>query len=310
MSHKRARKVHEEEHVNHERWMVTYADMVTLLMVLFIVMFAISQVDQRKFAALSTGLAEGFGAATPVLPGEPSVLDNSGIAPPAVDIGPQLAATSVSVGGQVDKNASDAAKAAAAKAAKLTVDRATAAAMAKAVGEHKSLDKARKKITEALKKAGLLGKARLKLDEQGLTVSLLTDTVFFAADSATLEPGGQRLLDAVAPALRTLPNPIDVQGNTNTVPVAPKNYPTEWELSTARAVTVARYLIEHKDLNPKHLTASGLADQHPMLPRSDPRADTVNRRVDLVVRSAMTAAQRALIAKAGQAADGTTDTTG
>jgi chemotaxis protein MotB len=301
MSHKRAKKVHAEEHVNHERWMVTYADMVTLLMVLFIVMFAISQVDQKKFAALSTGLAAGFGSATPVLPGEPSVLNNSGIAPPAVEVGPQLDATSHTVGGQPDKQSSTSTSAAA-KAAQMAVDRATASAMAKAVSEHKSLEGARKKIAAALKKAGLTGKARLRIDQNGLTVSLITDTVFFAADSATLEAGGLRLLNAVAPALRQLPNPVDVQGNTNTVPVAPKNYPTEWELSTARAVTVTRYLVEHKGLNPAHLTASGLADQHPMLPRSDPRADTVNRRVDLVVGSTLTAAQRALIATAGKTA--------
>jgi chemotaxis protein MotB len=308
MSHKRPKKVHPEEHVNHERWMVTYADMVTLLMVLFIVMFAISQVDQKKFAALSTGLAAGFGAATPVLPGEPSVLNNSGIAPPAVQVAPQLDAVSNTAGGQPDKRSREeksAAQSAAAKATQMAVDRATAAAMAKSLSEHKSLEHARKTIAAALKKAGLTGKARLKIDQNGLTVSLITDTVFFAADRAALEPGGQRLLDAVAPALRQLPNAVDVQGNTNTVPVAPKNYPTEWELSTARAVTVTRYLIEHKGLNPAHLTASGLADQHPMLPRSDPRADTLNRRVDLVVRSTLTAAQRALIAQAGKTAQTT-----
>ncbi len=304
MSHKRPKKVHAEEHVNHERWMVTYADMVTLLMVLFIVMFAISQVDQKKFAALSTGLAAGFGSATPVLPGEPSVLNNSGIAPPAVDIAPKLDATSNTVGGQPDQQSSTS-KSAAAKAAQMSVDRATAIAMAKAVSEHKSLEGARRKIAAALKKAGLAGKARLKIDGNGLTVSLITDTVFFAADSATLQSGGQRLLNAVAPALRTLPNRVDVQGNTNTVPVAPKNYPTEWELSTARAVTVTRYLVERKGLNPAHLTASGLADQHPMLPRSDPRADTLNRRVDLVVRSTITAAQQALIAQARTSAQTT-----
>ena len=64
MSSRRHRRGHEEEHENHERWLVTYADMVTLLMVLFIVMFAMSQVDQKKFNALKDGLAAGFGQST------------------------------------------------------------------------------------------------------------------------------------------------------------------------------------------------------------------------------------------------------
>jgi chemotaxis protein MotB len=298
MTHKRAKYVEEEEHVNHERWMVTYADMVTLLMVLFIIMFAISAVDQKKFAALSSGLAAGFGAPDPVLPGQPSLLEDSGAAPPAVDIAPNLQSRSDTSDGSTSEQA-----AAAANAARMTVDRATASAMAKAMEEHESLEHARKMIEAALKRAGLTGKARLKVDANGLTVSLVTDTVFFAADSAVVQPGGQRLLDAVAPALRRLPNQVDVQGNTNTVPVAPKNFPTEWELSTARAVAVTRYLIEHRGLNPKHLVAAGFADQHPMLPRSDPRADTLNRRVDLVVRSTLSPAQRALIENAGQAAN-------
>ena len=66
MSHRKKRELH-EEHENHERWLVTYADMVTLLMVLFIVMFAMSQVDQKKFNALKDGLAAGFGQSTSML---------------------------------------------------------------------------------------------------------------------------------------------------------------------------------------------------------------------------------------------------
>ena len=64
---RRGRTVHEEEHVNHERWLVSYADMMTLLMVLFIVMFAISAVDQHKFAALKDGLTSGFGSTATTL---------------------------------------------------------------------------------------------------------------------------------------------------------------------------------------------------------------------------------------------------
>ena len=77
---KRKHKHHEEEHENHERWLVTYADMVTLLMVLFIVMFAMSQVDERKFAELREGLAAGFGSQPSILTGSSSILEQPGTA--------------------------------------------------------------------------------------------------------------------------------------------------------------------------------------------------------------------------------------
>src|ERR671936_1344049 len=89
----RRSKLHEEheEHVNHERWLLTYADMITLLMVLFIVMFAISQVDQRKFAALKTGLAAGFGART-AFDGGTGALQENGQAGSPIAVSPEIPA--------------------------------------------------------------------------------------------------------------------------------------------------------------------------------------------------------------------------
>src|SRR3954462_1688271 len=81
MSGRRSRRHEEEEHENHERWLITYADMVTLLMVLFIVMFAMSQVDQKKFMALKEGLASGFNNSKSVLPGSDTLLEEAGTAP-------------------------------------------------------------------------------------------------------------------------------------------------------------------------------------------------------------------------------------
>ena len=69
---------HDEEHENHERWLITYADMLTLLMVLFIVMYAMSQVDKKKFAELASGLANGFGAKTVAFQGQTQIMDGKG----------------------------------------------------------------------------------------------------------------------------------------------------------------------------------------------------------------------------------------
>src|SRR3954468_17637366 len=77
-----------EEHVNHERWLVSYADMLTLLFVLFVVLFSMSSVDQKKFAELAAGLSQGFGAQTAALSGSPATLDGSGNATQVVSIDP------------------------------------------------------------------------------------------------------------------------------------------------------------------------------------------------------------------------------
>src|SRR5215216_6013378 len=111
---KRAKKHEEEEHENHERWLVSYADMVTLLMCLFIVLFAMSQVDKAKFAALASGLSESFGAPVSVLPGttpEGAVLDGL---PAAVDIASAIPPDPSVDDAEVDAAEVDAAAAAAA----------------------------------------------------------------------------------------------------------------------------------------------------------------------------------------------------
>ena len=97
---KRAKKHEEEEHENHERWLVSYADMVTLLMCLFIVLFAMSQVDKAKFAALASGLSESFGAPISVLPGttpEGSVVETLSLTAP-----PTMTRSRVTAGGEVE----------------------------------------------------------------------------------------------------------------------------------------------------------------------------------------------------------------
>ena len=145
---KRPKKHEEEEHENHERWLVSYADMVTLLMCLFSVLFAMSQVDKAKFAALASGLSESFGAPISVLPGttpEGSVLEAlSG----AVDIASAIPPDPSVQDAQVDA----AAAAAASERAKRVAAEAAAA--------YDNMSEARQKIDAALEAAGFAGAAR------------------------------------------------------------------------------------------------------------------------------------------------------
>ncbi len=290
MSHpgprRRRRPGHEEAHENHERWLITYADMITLLMVLFIVLFAISQVDQKKFAALKVGLANGFAAPVSVLSGADRVLQDNSIVPPMLSL---AGAAPGSQRGQAPPQPVPSPPSQPSQQARLQER------LAQAEKEVANLEAIRQAMVAALAGKALQDAVQFRLDERGLVVSIVTDQVLFPADLAELQPFGRMVLDTVAPVLRRIPNDVVVEGYTNTVPVKPKYYPTEWELSTARAVTVLRYLIDAQGLAPQRMSAAGYADQHPLVPPSDPRSVRLNRRVQIVVVSTLPADVRALL---------------
>jgi len=280
---RRHKKHEEEEHENHERWLVSYADMVTLLMCLFIVLFAMSQIDKAKFAQLASGLSESFGAPISALPGttpEGSVLDGL---PGAVDIASALPPEETVDQAEVDK--------AAAKAA-LERSQRVAAEAAKA---YEDMTIAEKKIDAALTAAGFADAARYEIDERGLVVHIVADQVLFDAEQAVLRPEGRAILDAVAPTLTGLPNVLRVEGHANHLPVTPGGpWPSNWELSSYRASTVLRYLAGDGVPEPR-MSATGYSSTRPLVPITDPTAITVNRRVDIVVLSNASAEANALL---------------
>ena len=294
---RRRQKHHEEEHENHERWLVSYADMVTLLMCLFIVLFAISQVDKAKFSALASGLSASFGAPISALPGvtpDGSVLD---ALPAPVDIAAGIALQQPAEQAQVDAAA---AQAAAARAQRL-------AAEAKAA--YDELAAARDRIEAALTAAGYQGAARYEIDERGLVVHIVADAVLFDEERADLRPEGRQILRAVAPTLRDLPNLLRIEGHANHLPVSPGGFwPSNWELSAYRATTVLRY-VESEQVPGNRMSAAGYSSTQPLVPPSDPSAVTANRRVDVVVLSTASAEANDLLpgldaaAKAAPAAD-------
>jgi chemotaxis protein MotB len=280
---RRRKHAEHEEHENHERWMVSYADMMTLLFVLFVVLFAMSQVDKEKFAALASGLSEALGgpisalpAATPegsVLDGLPGVIDVASTMPPETTV-EQVA---------VDEAAAQAA----AEAARTTA--------AEAQSQFSSLEGVREQIDAALTAAGFAGAARYEIDERGLVVHIVSDPVLFDAESATLLTQGRSILDTVAPTLAGLPNQIDVEGHANHLPVTRGGpWPSNWELSASRASTVVRALAE-RGVPETRLAATGYSSTRPMVPETDPGAITLNRRVDLVILSTASAEANELL---------------
>jgi chemotaxis protein MotB len=280
---KRAKKHEEEEHENHERWLVSYADMVTLLMCLFIVLFAMSQVDKAKFAALASGLSQSFGAPITVLPGatpEGSVLD---ALPAPVNIAAGIAPQQEAAQADVDAAA---AQAAAERAKRVATE---------AQGAYDELAAARDKLNAALTAAGYPDAARYQIDERGLVVHIVADAVLFDAEEAVLRPEGKVILDAAAPTLATLPNMLRVEGHANHLAVSKGGpWPSNWELSAYRATTVLRYLA-HDGLPEARMYAAGYGSTQPLVPITDPTAISVNRRVDIVVLSTASAEANALL---------------
>ncbi len=260
---------HAEEHEDSERWMVTYADMLTLLLVLFIVLYAISQVNTSKFAQLKTSLASAFNN------GQPSILSGgSGI------VNGDAAAREADPMPPVFTPPDQRAKAAAAQ------DRQAAER------EKDEFEKIEAAIKASLHKHGLDGHAEFSINERGLVVTVVTDELVFAGNSAVLEAEGTAILNAVAPPLRPIDNQIQVDGHTNQQNVSTAPYPSGWELSSARASSVVRYLVTSGKLAASRLSAAGFSDQRPLLAASDPRSVTRNRRVEIVVLSKLPAGAR------------------
>ncbi len=289
--HRKHRSGHEEEHDNSERWLLTYADMLTLLMVLFIVMFAISQVDQKKFAALKNGVAMAFGSPSAAFEQSSGPLDEAEAS--------ALLDLSTGTGGDPTSEA----KIKAAEAAVSAADRSRAQTKQEAAErEVRDMDKVKKAIAAALASKHLAASVRFNIDERGLVVTVITNSVVFAGDRADLLPAGRRIVAAIGPALRPLPNNIEIDGHTNQLPVPTVNYPSGWELSTARACAVLRFLADESGVPSKRLSASGFGQERPLYPASDPRSVTLNRRVEIIVLSELPIDVRALLPAAARAA--------
>lgn len=272
MARRKSKRGHaEEEHENAERWLLTYADMITLLMVLFIVLFAIGQTDAKKFAKLHDGLAQSFGEST-ILNGGAGLLNGSAVQAPAPDdsrAGEQAL--------QRQRQAMLAAQKAADSAAKKQADAARQ--------EANAMSKLKADIIAALAKQGLVGAVQFQeINQRGLVVNIVTDRVLFDLGQATLRPQGSHVLDVIAPALKNLPNGLVIEGHTDNQPISDSRFASNWELSTQRATTVLRRLLVD-GIDASKVAAAGYADQRPLLAGDSAASHARNRRVAIVILS-------------------------
>ena len=138
-------------------------------------------------------------------------------------------------------------------------------------------------LQQFLREKGLQTQVLVRHEERGLVISLLSDGTLFDLGSADLKPSARQVLDRVAEVLRAVPNPVLIEGHTDNLPIRTVQYPSNWELSAARAAQVLRYLVQKGGIPAERLIAVGYADTRPLVPNSSPANRAQNRRVDIAV---------------------------
>jgi len=280
---KRGRRGGAVEHENEERWLLTYADMLTLLFALFMVLFSISSVNISKYQVLQQSLKAAFSGS--ILSGGHAILQSGSEStsahtpataeiPSIVPLVPTPTSRSSSSTGSANTPAKP-----------LTSAQLQAAlnSMSASVSEQDTFVALKQKMDAYAKAHGFGDKVQTIIERRGLVVRVLTDNLLFESGSATLQPGADQLLDEVAQLLNLDPShPITVEGHTDNQPIATAQFPSNWELSTTRATNVVRFLIS-RSVNRYRLGAVGYADLHPIASNATAAGRAKNRRVEIVL---------------------------
>lgn len=283
------------EEASDERWLLTYADMITLLMALFMVLFSISSVNISKFREIQQALRAAFSG--DVLPGgkaiaQPGATANSSHAPSSADVQAivplsvhsstnlESASTSSSASQSTPAQSSSTAQSAAAAMQSAPPPVQTAAAQR----EQSDFERLKHELDAYAARHGFAQKVSTSIEKRGLVIRVLTDSLLFTSGSATLESQGDPLLAEVADLVNVdQVHPVSVEGNTDSVPIQGGQFPSNWELSAARASTVVRFLIS-RGVDPERLSATGYADLHPIASNATAAGRARNRRVEIVLQ--------------------------
>src|SRR3954454_12058144 len=250
---------HEGGHEEGERWLVSFADMMTLLFALFMVLFSISSVLTFKLDALQKALQDAFSGK--VLSGGKSIMETgsqtkqqqSAPEPPLPALSP------IQTANEVDNTPKGALK------------------------EQQQLYALKRRIDKAAENAGLKGRVLTTVRRRGLVIQLLTDKVFFDSGQALIKPGAMRVVDKIGDVVRDeRRHPVVVEGHTDSQPIGGAQYPSNWELSGARAAAVVREFA-HDGVLTRRMSFSGYAAQEPIATNTTPEGRSRSRRVEIVL---------------------------
>ncbi len=244
------KKKHHDEHVD-ESWLIPYADMLTLLLALFIVLFAMSEIDAQKFKQMASAFRNEFTGGTGVM--EEQVPIPSPDSTPIPDAQKEVIS-------KEEKEQLEAAK-----------------------KELEQLEEMEKKINAYIETNKLDSSLQTKLTENGLLITIL-DNALFDSGSATVKPGsieiGKKLSDLL---VTTPPRNIVIAGHTDNVPISTANFQSNWELSALRGINFMRVLLENPSLKPNQVSASGYGEYRPKSENKTPEGRAKNRRVEVLV---------------------------
>lgn len=231
---------------SHERWLITYADLITLLMIFFVIMYAMSQVNQIKFTALQKSLAAALHQSDQI------PLNNMGTT------------ALVSSGGTN------------------TGDQTYSSTMQSSSGKSdKTLENLYQQVKAYIVSHHLENKISIENVSRGVQITL-RDIVLFDTGKADLRPGASDILDGLIPFFKSLSNAIAVEGYTDDQPINTAEFPSNWELSGARAIGVVRFLVS-QGIQPARLSGVGYGEYHNIVPNDSTAHRQMNRRVNIVV---------------------------
>lgn len=285
------RRKHHEEHVNHESWAIPYADLMTLLLAFFVVMYAVSVVNEGKYRVMSQSIIEAFNgssrrldpvhasAVTPAAPvpaerrdshAQTSVLPRVALPLPTRNLVPSATPD----GATTTKGAVTEHSVATGDATSGTAGKAT---------EQENLEQIRNEVQHALQPLIDKNLVVVRRTPNWLEIEIRTD-ILFPSGVAQLSAPADDVLRHLAGILAPFPNPLRVEGYTDDVPINTTLYPSNWELSAARAASVARLFAEH-GVDPNRLGIIGWGEYRPEADNASADGRNRNRRVLVVVLS-------------------------
>jgi chemotaxis protein MotB len=227
---------------NHERWLLTYSDLITLLMIFFVVMYALSSLNAKKFQAVALSLSSAMGGGGQAVMNEPGASFVPGVT------GSSLV-----------------------KEIEMTLE----------TEENSNLERIRKELQTYIDENGLNGKVTVNIEERGVVLSF-QDVALYPLGSAQLTPDAKNLIGSIGLILKKAPHYLRVEGHTDDLPINTAQFPSNWELSVARATSVVQELIE-LNITPELLSAAGYGEFRPKVPNETAENRQQNRRVDIVV---------------------------
>lgn len=251
----------ESEDAGAPAWMATYGDLVTNMLVFFVLLFSMSTVDQNTFSEIAASLSYTMIN----LKGSDSILEGTGNSIITFDF-----------------TKYDSEEAEAKRKEKYVQDAERMVVDSEQNLKDKELDDAKNDIRDTIKEQGIDDKVQV-IEEKDFILIRLEQEVFFDSGSADILPQGATLLSLLAESLRGIENEIMVSGHTDNVPMTNKKYATNWELSTARATNVVRYLVEVENLDPVLFTATGNSEYRPVGDNNTAEGRQKNRRIEIKI---------------------------